>query len=147
MVKRSPDIGTICAGTGAYLLTIDLTLELVLDIAMLGRPVLAPGRYVYCGSAYGPGGIKARVARHLRQNKALRWHVDRLTLGGHVTHVAALVGGSECELMAGLCVEPGVSVPLLRFGSSDCRVCPAHLAAVPAKFDIGVFVSDFRSPS
>ena len=137
----------ISPDSGAYLLAIDLAREMTLDISTLSPLMLPAGRYIYCGSAYGPGGIKARVARHLRQDKSLRWHVDRLTLGGRVSQVAALIGGSECTLMAGLCALPGVSVPVLNFGSSDCRTCPAHLAAVPNKFDIEEFVSGFRSPT
>lgn len=145
-MSRSPNIKTISADHGAYLLAIDLARELVLDIATLSPSALAPGRYVYCGSAYGPGGIKARVARHLREDKSPRWHIDRLTLGARVSQVAALAGGSECTLMAGLCALPGVSVPVPRFGSSDCRICPAHLAAVPKNFDIAEFISAFHEP-
>jgi len=147
LVQRSPDIETISADHGAYLLAIDLAHELVLDIAALSPLPLPPGRYIYCGSAYGPGGIRARVRRHLRPDKTVRWHVDRLTLAGSVRQVAALVGGSECALMAGLRARRDISVPLPGFGSSDCRACPAHLAAAPNKFDIEEFVSDFRSPT
>jgi len=51
---------------GAYLLLIDL------DKALSGTIrhrafTLPPGLYFYAGSARGPGGIAARVARHLRR--------------------------------------------------------------------------------
>jgi Uri superfamily endonuclease len=146
-VKHSPDTDSIAADPGAYLLAIDLPRKLVLEIAALSSPALAPGRYVYCGSAYGPGGPRARIARHLKKDKSPRWHVDRLTLAGHVSRIAVLRGGSECALMAGLRTLPGVSLPVAGFGSSDCRVCPAHLAAVPDNFDIEAFISGFRSPA
>ncbi len=35
--------------------------------------------YVYIGSAQGAGGIKARISRHLRKEKRLKWHIDYLT--------------------------------------------------------------------
>jgi Uri superfamily endonuclease len=146
-LDSSPLLDPIGTEPGAYLLAIDLAGELPLDIAALGPGAsLAPGRYVYCGSAYGPGGMRARVARHLRQDKTPRWHVDRLTLTGRVVETGALAGGSECDLCAGLRALPGVRVPLLGFGSSDCRTCPAHLLAVPADFAVGEFLSGFRSP-
>ena len=40
---------------GAYLLSIELAAPLALGIPRFGAATLAPGRYVYCGSAYGPG--------------------------------------------------------------------------------------------
>ncbi len=64
---------------GAYVLLIGLARPLELPIARLSRPTLAPGNYVYCGSARGPGGLAARVGRHLRQDKRPHWHVDHLT--------------------------------------------------------------------
>ncbi|MFL5280923.1 MAG: DUF123 domain-containing protein [Rhodopila sp.] len=38
---------------------------------MAHRPAasLLPGRYLYAGSARGPGGMRARLDRHLRRNK------------------------------------------------------------------------------
>src|SRR6266540_676456 len=64
---------------GAYVLVVDLSRPLTVKLA--GRPPasLRPGRYLYCGSAKGPGGLQARVARHMRRGKAVRWHIDRLT--------------------------------------------------------------------
>jgi len=57
---------------GAYILSIDLAVPLALDIPKFGAATLAPGRYAYCGSAYGPGGLRARIARHLRRDKSKR---------------------------------------------------------------------------
>ena len=132
---------------GAYLLVVDLDAPLALDIASLSPAVLAPGRYAYCGSARGPGGIRARVARHLRAGKAARWHVDRLTAAAAVVSVFAQPGAGECELFARLLAAPGVRVPVRGFGSSDCRRCPAHLAAVPADFDARAVASVWTAAS
>ena len=41
-------------------------------IGKLGVLHLLPGIYVYVGSAFGPGGIAARVGRHARCEKTLR---------------------------------------------------------------------------
>ena len=120
---------------GAYLLLIELAAPLA--VALPGRPAttLAPGRYAYAGSAYGPGGLRARIARHLRRDKPSRWHVDRLTAAGEVVAVLATPGGSECGLLEAALAVEGSTLPLPGFGSSDCRRCPAHLARVAPGFD------------
>ncbi len=117
-----PAAGDLPAAPGAYALII------ALDAPRAGLP---PGRYLYAGSAWGPGGIRARVRRHLKPDKALHWHVDRLTAGGRVTGVVAVPGGRECALVAAVSALPGVTVPLPGFGASDCRTCPAHLLHLP----------------
>ena len=123
-MQRNAKIEPIPAGPGDYLLAIDLGQKLVLDIAALSPPPLAPGRYIYCGSAYGPGGMRARVAHHLRKDKTMRWHVDRLTSAGRVEQVAAVSGGSECALMT--CLR---TCPAFPYRSPDLAVP----IAVPAR--------------
>ncbi len=122
---------------GAYLLLIELAVPLALEIPRLGAATLAAGRYAYGGSAYGPGGLRARIGRHLRSDKSPRWHVDRLTAAGRVIGVRAVPGGRECALVRDLLEMPGTSVPVPGFGSSDCRACPAHLIMLPAGFEPG----------
>lgn len=43
----------------------------------------------------------------------------------------ALPGRRECAIVAAIGALPGVTVPAPGFGSSDCRVCPAHLLLLP----------------
>lgn len=119
----------LSSAPGAYVLWIDLDRPVTLAIPRLGSPTLGPGRYAYCGSAQGPGGIRARVARHLQPAKRTHWHVDRLTAAGRVGSVMALPGGNECALLAILLARDGAAVPVEGFGSSDCRSCAAHLVA------------------
>lgn len=110
---------------GSYLLLISLLERL--QGKLRGKPyTLAPGTYLYAGSANGPGGIAARVARHMRNDKKLHWHVDELTVAASEITALAFPGGSECVLVERLLKE-GYEAPLPGFGSSDCRSCPAHL--------------------
>lgn len=119
---------------GAYLLV--LALDRRLDLAIGGRPAsLAPGLYAYCGSAYGPGGLAARLSRHLRPGKKPHWHIDRLTAAGSIAAAYAQPTGRECDLVAALCRLTGATIPLPGFGSSDCRVCPSHLLRLPAGYE------------
>ncbi len=112
---------------GAYAL--DLRLDKRLDITLPRKPsrILAPGRYIYCGSAYGPGGLRARLARHLAGPDRIHWHIDRLTSHVTVREWWAGIGARECELVDHLRARPDVDIPLPGFGASDCRRCPAHL--------------------
>jgi histidyl-tRNA synthetase len=97
----------------------------------LGQVILPPGAYLYLGSAHGPGGLPARLRRHLSADKRPHWHVDRLTAAGTVERIFVLPNGRECDLVDRALKLPAAHVPVAGFGSSDCRRCPAHLIAVP----------------
>ncbi|WP_448202450.1 GIY-YIG nuclease family protein [Azospirillum sp. sgz302134] len=120
---------------GAYVLLIEL--DRALELRLPGKPaaVLAPGRYLYCGSARGPGGLKARVGRHFRRDKTVRWHIDRLTTAGRMVGAWSFPGGDECALVADLA---GLPVPVPGFGSSDCRDCASHLLSWPEGASPGI---------
>ncbi len=64
------------ADRGAYLLILRLPRKRCLEVGSLGRIAFPPGYYVYVGSAMG--NLSARIARHTRLRKTLRWHVDFL---------------------------------------------------------------------
>jgi Uri superfamily endonuclease len=113
---------------GAYVLAVELLKPIAVSIRNRSHVSLAAGRYLYCGSAKGPGGLQARIARHTRQGKAIRWHIDNLTEAGLVFGVWTFVGGNECELVAALAHLP---TPVSGFGSSDCRKCKSHLLRWP----------------
>jgi Uri superfamily endonuclease len=84
---------------GACVLLIGLSVPVA--VALPGKPktTLCDGRYLYCGSAKGPGGIRARLARHMRIEKSIRWHVDRLTKVSAVIGAWTFPGGDECDLV------------------------------------------------
>lgn len=116
---------------GAY--AIRLALESPLEISFAGAPrgILAPGIYAYCGSARGPGGLRARLGRHLAGRGPRHWHIDRLTAEAQIVEWWTEVDGRECDLVARLSARPGVGFPIAGFGASDCRRCRAHLLRLP----------------
>ena len=124
-LHRSAD--GIEAKPGAYLLLLGLAEPR--QIGLRGRVggKLKVGWYVYCGSAKGPGGMKARLGRHFRPDKQQRWHVDILT--DELAMVAALpqADGAECDLVDCLLSSSTFEVAIAGFGSSDCRRCISHL--------------------
>jgi Uri superfamily endonuclease len=108
---------------GAYLLLIELSKVTDVQLSNKGSASLVPGRYLYAGSAFGPGGLKARIARHMRRAKVQRWHVDQLTKNG-VSGAWIFPGCNECDLVDMNSVLP---VPIVGFGSTDCKRCRSHL--------------------
>lgn len=129
-VARADDLDAAAllpADGGAYLLAIRLNAARTVH-----RPgasgCLAPGWYLYAGSAYGPGGIRARAARHLIPGKRRHWHVDQVTAVAASLTALAYPGASECALAAALAAA-GLTVPIPGFGASDCRRCESHLLA------------------
>ena len=115
---------------GAYLLLVALPAPLRISLPRLPPTTLPPGHYVYAGSARGPGGLRARLARHMRTGKQPHWHIDRLTEAGRVEGAWVNPGGDECALVA---AHAGLPVPLPGFGSTDCRHCASHLLRWPTR--------------
>ncbi|MGB0749962.1 MAG: DUF123 domain-containing protein [Magnetospiraceae bacterium] len=128
---RIPTLDQFPPRPGAYILGLRLTVPLVPGVPPGAGLSLMPGWYAYCGSAQGPGGLRARLRRHARWGKKVHWHVDRVTQITGVSWALAQVNGDEHQLLAVLTDFPGVRVPIPRFGASDCRTCPAHLVALP----------------
>ena len=121
---------------GAYVLLIDLPRPLELPVVRLGQPTLEPGRYVYCGSARGPGGLAARVGRHLNRDKSIHWHIDHLPLAGEILDLDWRTDRSECDLRERISATAGTFVPVAGFGSSDCKQCASHLLMVSSEFKL-----------
>lgn len=119
---------------GAYVLVIDLADPLTCRLGTRRTVWLPAGRYAYCGSARGPGGLAARIARHLRRDRRDHWHIDKMTRTGRVGAVGYQVSGFECALFGLIADRPETFVPVPGFGSSDCRRCPAHLITVDSDF-------------
>jgi Uri superfamily endonuclease len=113
------------ANKGAYVLLfkLDLALEVTLRTR---RVVLEPGTYGYCGSAMGPGGLDARIKRHLRRDKKVHWHVDQVTTQVPVSRAGTTSRLSECDLVKRVLQSSASTIPVPGFGSSDCKVCASH---------------------
>ncbi len=68
-------VAALPSAPGTYALLIRVDAPLVIHAGRLGTVALERGWYVYTGSAHGPGGLRARVSRHLRPDKAPHWHI------------------------------------------------------------------------
>jgi Uri superfamily endonuclease len=86
------------------------------------------GFYLYVGSAFGAGGVRARVNHHLQASTRPHWHIDYLKPHVSVREVWLSYDRKRREHLWArfLSSMPGISVPMPGFGSSDCG-CEAHL--------------------
>lgn len=97
-------------------------------IGALGRLELIPGLYAYVGSARGSGGLAARIAHHCRPAPSPHWHIDYLHRHTRLRQVWIALSDANIEHAWAefLGSISGVSIPLARFGATDCA-CRAHL--------------------
>jgi Uri superfamily endonuclease len=121
---------------GTYLLVLHLAAPCSLRIGRLGSHDLAAGCYMYVGSAYGSGGLAARLAYHMRRTKERpHWHIDYLRAHAELCAVWSAVGGGrhlEQAWCRALLDVRGLRMPIRGFGASDTR-CLAHLFYAPAE--------------
>ena len=127
-------ISHLPSACGTYALALHLAHAKNLRIGKLGTFHFPRGDYVYVGSAFGPGGLRARIARHARKNKCAHWHIDYLrehaALRGIVFTDASRA--MECEWSHRLGERPDANIPAAKFGAMDCRnKCAAHLITFP----------------
>ena len=113
--------------SGTYALILRGDSRARVQVGRWGTLGVQPGYWIYVGSAFGPGGVNARVLRHCREAKAKRWHIDYLR--DVTAPVGAWCGYGSRDLehrwahalagLRGLTSVPG-------FGCSDCA-CESHL--------------------
>ncbi len=115
-------------GKGTYVLHLELRSEKRLRVGKLGLVYLEPGPYAYVGRAFGPGGLAARLAHHLKTPVSPHWHIDWLRPHGAVREIwyARTAPSDEHQWARALARIRGATLPARGFGSSDCR-CHAHL--------------------
>lgn len=119
------------ADPGTYAFLLQSHLIETIQVGRWGQLALQPGYYLYVGSAFGPGGVRARVSRHLRMDKRKHWHIDYLR--EHITPVDIWVSYEAKHLeheWAGILFKRPATTPIQGFGCSDCR-CYSHLFFTP----------------
>ena len=105
-----------------YVLIIRNAADAEVRIGSLGVLFFKRGYYAYVGSA--KRNLEARVRRHLRKEKKLRWHIDHfLNADGVSVEAVLLLDAPECDVAQFL---NGRFPHVERFGASDCR-CESHL--------------------
>lgn len=141
-VRNSMVLRVLPSGPGTYILVFRCRAARRIDVGRLGRMALRPGYYLYVGSAFGPGGLRARVMRHCRMEKPRRWHIDYLRPSVETIEVWFSQNPERMEhSWADLLARDGLlTTPLHGFGSGDCR-CRSHLFFSSLRPRIGRFRS------
>lgn len=113
---------------GTYALLLRAAASGQVEVGRHGVMPVRRGWYVYVGSARGPGGLRARLAHHLRPVRRPHWHVDYLRQRAAVREIWAAYNrrADEHRWAKVFAVTQGVQIPGEGFGSSDCA-CRAHL--------------------
>lgn len=106
----------------------------------LGRRTMPAGYYCYVGSAFGPGGLRARLRHHASSAARPHWHIDYLRHHAVLieiwyTDAAQRREHSYADLLS---AQPDVSQPVEGFGASDCG-CHSHLFHQASRPGIGLF--------
>ncbi len=119
---------------GTYALVFKTKRNKRIIIGKLGTLNLQPGYYIYVGSAFGPGGLKARIGHHCKNSSRRHWHIDYLSEYLPPAEVWYTYDPTHREhhWSQVLAHARGASIPLPGFGSSDCR-CISHLYFLSAR--------------
>lgn len=113
---------------GTYVLCLYLRKGTRLKIGRLGCFDFKRGYYAYVGSAFGPGGLAARLNHHRTVAKRPHWHIDYLRREAHLKEIWMHTGPErkEHDWAAKLHAMEAAQTPVKGFGASDCK-CSTHL--------------------
>lgn len=130
---------------GTYALILHARSQEQIIVGRWGTLDVVPGYYIYVGSAFGPGGVSARIQRHCREDKKRRWHIDFLREVTTPVQAWCSFSGRDLEhRWAGffsrqrLFPHGGGLTAIPDFGCSDCR-CESHLFATSSVPDLQRF--------
>lgn len=125
---------------GTYVLLLWLAADSTVEVGRLGTFALPAGWYAYTGSAFGLGGLRGRLKHHRKPVSKPHWHVDYLRRAAPLQAIWYAHGetNQEHDWAKALTAMPGASLPVPRFGASDCT-CPAHLIHFTGRPDVGTF--------
>jgi Uri superfamily endonuclease len=127
-VAGASTLAQLQAKPGTYILWMQLKQAQSMSIGKLGTMQAQAGVYAYVGSAFGSGGVAARLKHHLAYSAKPRWHLDYLRQHAlvwrcWVNHDAQHRECLWAKVLAG--ITP-YALPMPSFGSSDCA-CTSHL--------------------
>ncbi|MEM3665958.1 MAG: GIY-YIG nuclease family protein [Candidatus Bathyarchaeia archaeon] len=110
---------------GVYVLVIQVSRCINVNVGALGRVKFQKGLYAYVGSAQN--NLEKRVGRHFKRAKRKFWHIDYLLSCG-VAKILKIFykkaeKSEECEIAKEINRR---SISVKGFGSSDCK-CKGHL--------------------
>jgi len=97
-----------------------------LEIGRLGSFNIIPGFYAYVGSAFGPGGLRARIRHHLESVAQPHWHIDYLLGYAEPVEVWYALAGRKLEQNLAELMLALWSGSIKSGGGSQRTIKPAH---------------------
>ena len=120
-------LNEIPAAPGTYLLAFQSDSSGSIQVGRKGRCELVPGYYFYIGSAFGPGGLRARLKHHYNISQRPHWHLDYLR--PHLTlekiWYSLDLQRYEHAWAKNMIYTMQLEIPMPGFGASDCH-CDSH---------------------
>jgi Uri superfamily endonuclease len=124
-MKRVKDI--ITKEKGVYVLFLKSDKNISIRVGCFGTIDIQPWIYAYVGSAFGGGGLRSRLGRHLKTAKKCRWHIDYIRRHMRAKAIWYTTEDAVAEhRIAQKFITGGAGIPMKGFGSSDCK-CISHL--------------------
>jgi len=127
---------------GTYALILRSSSQRTITVGKLGEIKMRKEYYVYVGSAFGPGGVEARVKRHYCIHNPSHWHIDYIRPIVELFEVWYTYDPQKREhqwayMLMGM---NSAHWPMQGFGSSDCK-CRLHLFLLTSP----ITFKDFRN--
>ncbi|HBE91820.1 MAG TPA: DUF123 domain-containing protein [Gammaproteobacteria bacterium] len=134
MIDKLPTCG------GSYVLVMQLAHPQLITPGRLGRQTMPAGYYCYAGSAFGPGGLRARLRHHATPVSRPHWHVDYLRQKADLIEIwyTDTDEKREHDYASLICKQPDTIQAIAGFGASDCN-CTSHLIYHPMQPDVRQF--------
>lgn len=107
--------------SGTYLLVLHVPDLCTIAVGRLGLLQFLPGFYYYVGSAFGPGGLKARLKHHYKPTTKPHWHVDYLRRKTQLISVCWTSNSTRLEQHWVDELGDTYDVPHKGFGASDSK--------------------------
>jgi len=119
---------------GTYALILYLEKDTGIRVGKLGFFDFRKGHYVYVGSAFGPGGLAARIRHHSSVSENPHWHIDYFRKFASLKDVWVCASEDRLEhTWAGRLERSNKAQCIVKgFGSSDCG-CATHFFCLQEK--------------
>jgi len=133
--------------SGTYALILKLDQERTVSVGRLNSTDFPAGFYIYIGSAFGHGGLRSRLGRHITRRKRSRWHIDYLRRFAELVEIWYTLHPEKAECFWAEVIRQSrhTRIPCAGFGASDCR-CRSHLFHFQRKPGIQTFRRKVKMP-
>ena len=110
--------------SGIYIAILYLPKTVKINVGKLGTFNFRKGFYFYAGSAQK--NLSARLERHAKRKKPLRWHIDYLSAKAKMLGAITIPESRDLECQLAKELGGTFELAVSGFGASDCR-CGGHL--------------------